>query len=230
MGDVISKSNHSITTDRDLIQSWQTGTGTVADEVAPPPIVSETQTSYTALADQAGFLRRRTKILNDDVTGLHQDVQLEELTQRSRSRAKLSERELLNELSALGFAWRDIARMTGVSVPAVQKWRRGESASGENRFRLAQLVALCDMVGDDHMVADVGGWFEVPISTAAPVTPLDLLTGEREDLVLEHASEHVSAELILDRFDEDWSARYRSEFEVFVASDGNTSLRPRADR
>jgi len=230
MDDVISKSSYSITTDRDLIQSSLTGAGTVADEVAPPPIVSETRTSYTALIDEAGFLRRRTKLLNDDVTDLHQDVQLGELTQRSRNRAKLSEGELLNELSGLGFAWRDIARMAGVSVPAVQKWRRGESASGENRFRLAQLVALCDMVSEDHMVADVGGWFEVPISTAAPVTPLDLLAAEREDLVLEHASEHVSAEVILSRFDDGWRDRYRSEFEVFVASDGKPSLRPRADR
>ena len=215
-------------TDRDL--SLLSSDGTVADEVAPAPRVSETQTSFLALADEAGFLRTRSKMLTDDVTELHQDAQLEELEERARNRVKLNVEELLNRLSGLGFAWRDVARMVGVSVPAVQKWRRGESASGENRFRLAQLVAICDMVAEDHLVIDVAGWLEVPISSAAPLTPLDLLTAGRDDLVLEHASEHVSAEEILDRFDDGWRDRYRSEFEVFVAADGIPSLRPRADR
>lgn len=39
---------------------------------------------------------------------------------------------MLSDLAELGFAWRDIARLVKVSVPAVQKWRKGgEGLRGE---------------------------------------------------------------------------------------------------
>ena len=38
--------------------------------------------------------------------------------------------ELLTELNAEGISWRDLARLAEVSVPALQKWRRGERWAG----------------------------------------------------------------------------------------------------
>jgi len=201
--------------------------GTVGLELAPPPRISETRTSFSKLADQAGHLRSRTRLLSDDVTHLHQDAQLEEWSERARNRARSSTQELLAVLSGLGFAWRDVARMAGVSVPAVQKWRRGESSSGESRYRLAQTVALCDMLSENYLVSDVASWCEVPIHSDAPLTALDLIAGTREELVIEHAAAHTTSESILDRFEPEWRQRYRSDFEVFVAPDDQLSIRRR---
>lgn len=53
---------------------------------------------------------------------------------------------MLSDLAELGFAWRDIARLVKVSVPAVQKWRKGEKASGESHSRVASLLAACDLI------------------------------------------------------------------------------------
>ncbi len=201
--------------------------GTVGLEVTPPPRISETRTSFSKLADRVGHLRARTRLFSDDVTHLHQEAQLEVWSERARDRAKSSTQELLAVLSGLGFAWRDIARMAGVSVPAVQKWRRGESSSGESRYRLAQTVALCDMLSENYLISDVASWCEVPIHSEAPLTALDLIAGTREELVIEHAAAHTTAESILDRFDPEWRQRYRSDFEVFVAPDDQISIRRR---
>lgn len=83
--------------------------------------------------------------------------------------------------------------MIGVSVPAVQKWRRAGGVTGENRRRLASILALCDVVTERYMVQDVASWFEMPISSLAPITPVDLYTEGQHDLVLEHASGTVTA-------------------------------------
>ena len=59
---------------------------------------------------------------------------------------KANVKSMLTELADLGFAWRDIARMVGVSVPAVQKWRKGEKASGDSRIRVASLLAAYNLI------------------------------------------------------------------------------------
>ncbi|WP_271403832.1 hypothetical protein [Kocuria palustris] len=132
---------------------------------------------------------------------------------------------MLAELADLGFAWRDIARMVGVSVPAVQKWRRGEKASGDSRSRLASLLAACDLIAGRYLIDEIASWFEVPLSSSAPVTPIVLYSANRADLVFEFASGHVDPEALLSEFDPDWRERHRSDFEVFEAGDGNRSIR-----
>lgn len=132
---------------------------------------------------------------------------------------------MLGELADLGFAWRDIARLLGVSVPAVQKWRKGERASGESRQKLANLLAACDLIAGHYMVDEIASWFEMPITMSAPLTPIDFYARERADLVFEYASGHTDPESLLSQFEPDWREHYRSEFEVFEAGDGNRSIR-----
>jgi len=132
---------------------------------------------------------------------------------------------MLNELADLGFAWRDLARLVGVSVPAIQKWRRGQGATGENRRKVASLLAACDMISQSHGIQEIASWTEMPLRDGVSVTPMDLWAGERIDLVFDFASGHVDAEEILTAFDPDWRERYRSEFEVFEAGDGQLSIR-----
>jgi hypothetical protein len=121
-----------------------------------------------------------------------------------------------------------IARLVGVSVPAVQKWRRGETATGESRGRVASLLAACDLIREQYLVEDVAQWFEVPLLVGVcPVTTADLYAAGQVPLVFNYASGHVDAEQTLTEFDPTWRERYRSDFETFRAGHGQLSIRPR---
>ena len=157
---------------------------------------------------------------------LHSDSLEEELRSRAVRHAREQLPTLLERLSTLGFSWRDIAKLAGVSVPAVRKWRQGESATGDNRQRVARIVALCEIAAQRFHIADVAGWLETPLHPDAPLNGLDLMASERFDLVLALAHEQPGdPERVLDEFEPDWRARYRSDVEVFTASDGMPALR-----
>lgn len=212
----------------------QTGSGTIeVDEFND----SATRT-IAELLDDIGFLRNRTKILVEDSVEVHSSTEqlhndslatLHRTT--SLDRAKQGTATLLEELSDLGFSWTDIGRLVGVSVPALRKWRLGGSSKGENRKRLADLVALCDIAREQYLIDDVASWLETPIHNEAPVTTLDLVAEGRFDLALRLASEQASdADSVLDDFDPMWRQRHQSAVEVFTAPDGIPGLRLREER
>lgn len=202
--------------------------GTAGADINPPPAVPETQTVAAELTEEAGFYRRMARHLNDETNALHQRSQFIEWNARTNARARLAVQEMLAEMAAFGFAWRDIARMVGVSIPAIQKWRRGEGTSGESRQKVASLLAACDLVSEDYGIREVASWFETPLQIGVPVTPIDLWVDGRPDLVFEFASGHADSEQVLTGWDPHWRERYRSEFEVFRAGDGELSIRPRS--
>jgi hypothetical protein len=203
-------------------------TGAASADITPPPPISATETEAMKLTADISFNRRRARVLNQDYEDLHQHSQFVEWRTRTAARARASTAEMLDELAELGFAWRNVARLVGVSVPAVQKWRRGERASGERRRQVASLLAACDLIADHYEVREIASWFEMPLVADVPVTPIDLYVGKRPDLVFEHASGHADPEQILTQFDGEWRERFRSEFEVFRAEDGDLSIRPKA--
>jgi len=192
------------------------------------PEISSTQLSAKLLTERTGAVRGRARQLTSDTDELHRDTTFTEWAARTAMRGKEAPAELLNELADLGFAWRDIARMLGVSVPAVQKWRRGERITGDNRSNLAGLLAACDLVTEHYLVSEVASWFAMPIVADSPLTPADLYAARQADLVFDYASGHSDPEAVLTNFDPDWRERYRSEYEVFTASDGQRSLRPKS--
>ena len=179
----------------------------------------------TSINEEAGVIRTRTKLLHDDVDALHKRTKTAEWNERTAREGRKGVPSLLQELADLGFAWRDVARMVGVSVPAIRKWRKGDGATPTNRRQLASLLAACQQTMDDYHVEDVASWFEMPIHGDAPVTPIDLWLAARVDLVLEHASGHSDSETVLTNWDPDWRENYRTDFESFVAADGNVSIR-----
>ena len=136
---------------------------------------------------------------------------------------------LLDDISDLGFSWNDVARLSGVSVPAVRKWRRGGQASGDNRMKLAALLAACDILGRHFMVEEVASWFETPMPET-PITPMDLYCANRVDLVFELASANMESREILDEFDPNWRKRYDSPFEVVEGEDGTSSIQLKESR
>ncbi len=164
----------------------------------------------------------------DTITELHAGGLEWLIDQRVRQYVGRDVGELLSKLYGLGFAWSDIARMAGVSVPALRKWRRGESPTAENRRRLATIVAICDLVPErSPMVQDVAAWLEMPLSQNAPLTGIDLIAGGQFSLVLRWA-QGEDGEHLLDLFKPGWRDAYRSDVEVFIASDGAPALRARS--
>ena len=121
------------------------------------------------------------------------------------------------------------ARAVGVTPTAVRKWRRGEQARPESRDRLALLTALLRLLRDDSRQAEPAAWIEVPVSSESTLTPLDLFSGGRADLVVLLASGSEDPQDVLEAFDPDWrvnSAPDR-EYEVVVQPDGERSVIPR---
>jgi hypothetical protein len=201
--------------------------GTAGTDIKPPPPLSETRTVAKVITEDIGAIRQQTRNLHEATGELHQRSQYLEWTTRTTQRGRSSTEELLEELADLGFAWRDIARLVGVSVPAIQKWRRGEGTTGDNRRKVASLVAACDLVAEHYGIQDVASWFEMPLLDGVPVTPIELWARGRPDLVFDYASGHGDSEQILTSSDPQWRERYRSDFEVFRSDDGQLSIRPK---
>ncbi|WP_435218400.1 hypothetical protein [Streptomyces sp. bgisy034] len=184
-----------------------------------------TSTTTSQLVEEAGFLRSEVRYLGESTSELHQMALFESWQRRTQERGKLAPKTLLEEIADLGFSWRDVARMIGVSVPAIQKWRRDGGASGENRRRLASLLAMCDEITESYHIQEVASWFEMPIAVGAPITPVDLYADGQARLVMEHASGHSDGQTILTAYDPDWREHYRSDFEVYLEADGAMSIR-----
>jgi hypothetical protein len=180
--------------------------------------------------DRVEVLHRRVTDLHSDTAGLRRRGLVDELEDRQQVVAASSRTDLLDVLSDAGFAWRDIARLAQVSVPAVQKWRRGDGMTGPNRYKMAKLVALLDVLAN-HFVSEPVSWLEMPVKEGVELSRLDLLVNNRYDLVLELLSDDgdpSSAIGILDEFQPDWrDSLIDSAFETFVAADGVVSSRPR---
>lgn len=165
-------------------------------------IVTVTQTT-AALTDESGVLRKRARLLGEEIEQAHETsyqymVEWRIMTNR---RAVMKSTHLLIELADLGFAWRDIARLMGVSVPAVQKWRRGGGARRLNQLKLAALLAGCDLIIRHCHIEEIASWFEMPLVDDAPVTPIDLWAAGNQQLVFEHANGHIDPVAILSTLD-----------------------------
>lgn len=201
--------------------------GTVSSEITPAPELPATSLPALAkLTDDAGHLTNRVQILREDTTDLHQRVIMQEWQSKSTDLVRQDMRTLLARLADNGFAWRDIARLVGVSVPAVQKWRQGGPATGQSRLQAAAALAACDLITEHYLVHDVASWFEVPVVLGYPITALDLYAAKQIQLVFSLATGNADPEQVLSAFDPDWRENYRSDFEVYQASDG-LAIRPK---
>lgn len=211
----------------DLIGDVRTG------GVAPFSNVQITRTESAPRLAEVADLVRTVRDLGPRTTELRRAALTNRWEELQRAAVSRDGRTLLAELGDAGLAWRDVARLAGVSVPAVQKWRRGEGITGANRLKLAGIVALLTYLRDT-MIHEPVSWLEIPIRPGVAVTPLDLLAARRYDLVLELASDEYASSVetrteVLDEFDPAWrTTRVDEQFEVYVASDGIPAIRPRS--
>lgn len=208
------------------------GSGANTDTtIGTRPVGSEGTRTLADIVGEAGWGRRQADILREEAEllsagfGRVEDDGLREILRLRTSHQKKEPLvDRLNALSDLGFGWADLARIFGVSVPALRKWRHGEAASPSNDFRVAEMVALCEMLAEDvPTVGDVASWLEMPLTSESPVTGIDLLVEGRIDLVLRYARSN-DGDVILDQFDPGWRERPESPIEVVVGPDGLPAL------
>ncbi|HUB72397.1 MAG TPA: hypothetical protein VL984_18390 [Acidimicrobiales bacterium] len=181
------------------------------------------------LTDKAGFLRNDTASLSERAADIHHvsfSVQLDTMTTRLATQSPV---RLLDELGDLGFAWRDIARMVGVSVPALRRWRAGERPTGDNRREIAQLLAFVKIIVDHGFVFEPASWMEMPVSSAIATTAIDLYSEGQLEIVFDLATHNITAEQALDLIEPDWRTSEESNWEVLVAEDGAPYIRPKHD-
>ncbi|MFI1842953.1 hypothetical protein ACH439_12600 [Streptomyces microflavus] len=174
-----------------------------------------------------GAERLEKKLAHDEVLKVHRETLFKEWQVLAAELGRSAPTRLLEQLSDTGFAWRDVARMLGVSVAALQKWRRGDRMTGANRLKIASLVAACDLITRHYAVDEIGSWFEMPLVSECPITPTNLYAEDQHQLLFDYASSHSDPEQVLNEFAPDWRERYRSSFEVYEAGDGELAVRPK---
>jgi len=202
----------------------QTTPGTGSSGVELPVLPSQTVASITR---KFGILRDETSTLDANVGSHHRAAQRLSLELRARDWARRDVPRLLRELSSQrGLGWIYIARLLGVSVQALRKWRNGEPATGEHRLAVARLAAFLDLL-EDELISDPAGWLEMPLVAGYSPRHLDLYRAGRFDLLFELAGLRITPEQALDELESDWRVRFRLEHEVFEAGDGHLSIRRR---
>ncbi|MCH6472525.1 helix-turn-helix domain-containing protein [Sinomonas terrae] len=185
--------------------------------------------STSARSISADWLRTDVDLLHSDMRSLHEQTRNLDLDDRSYKKATaLDVPALLDELAfSRGMGWTDIASAAGVSVSAVRKWRKGGTATGDSRERLARIAALLDLL-EEKGVAEPAQWMEMslPLPPGYHIRPIDLYIKGHPDALLELVEQRQDAEQVLDTAMPGWREE-RSDFEVFLDVEGQRSLRRR---
>lgn len=209
---------------------------TAATALIPLRTVERTRPSDAdILANKVGALRSDVGVLYEDVAGLSEDIaQVHgdslrlQLASRAEDAAKRSPVHLLNQLADWGFSWTSVARVVGVSIPAVRKWRQGNPLAGENRRNLALLVAFVGVLEEDHLISDGASWLDMPLAESS-FTGIDVLAAGHAHDLMQHAAGHISSSDLLDKALPRWRETLDSRFEVYEAQDGERAIRMRTE-
>lgn len=150
-----------------------------------------------------------------------------DLIDRTIEKAKKPISGLLDELiSERGVGWSDLADVVGVSISEIRKWPKGKAASPESALKLARIAALLDVLEEKAFISDPAVWMEMdlPLEPGYFIRPLDLyLEGHVLDL-MDLAEQRLTVSQVLDKVRPNWRIN-RSDFEVFVDTDGERSIR-----
>ena len=197
--------------------------GGVSDYAPLPP------NSTRALSLRADYLRTEVEMLGGDVQELHGEARELDLTDRTFEKTKKSVSGLLQELAGeRGMGWSDIAEVVGVSISAIRKWRKGGDASLESRSKLARIAALLDVLEQKGLVQDPAAWMEMdlPLDSGYFIRPLDLYLEGHVLALIDLAEQRQTVAQVLDQVKPNWRTN-QSDFEVFVDTDGQRSIRRR---
>ena len=198
---------------------------TATTAVTPPLTVERTQLSdVDILASEAGALRSGVGLLSQDVAQVHGDSLQLQLESHAAAAARRSPLDLLNELAGQGFSWTSVARVVGVSIPAVRKWRNGKPVSGKNRRNLALMVAFVNVLEEDHLIQDGASWLDMPLAKSS-FTGIDVLAAGQAHELMQYAAGHISNKDLLDSAMPTWRHTMEDHFETYEAPDGEVAIR-----
>ncbi|NUK32517.1 hypothetical protein HRW16_19330 [Streptomyces lunaelactis] len=178
---------------------------------------------------EAGVLRTRAEGLGEATAELHIGLTVSDLRARAAVKARNGVATLLRELAVeRGMAWSDVARLVNVSVSAVRKWRTGGDASPEKRLQLAELAAFLDLLSESA-IEDPAQWMEINLALpdGYAVRPAQLYLDGHMIALLEIAGLRRDPERVMDDIDPEWRTTWRSDFEVFMADDGQLAFQER---
>lgn len=180
------------------------------------------------LVNAAGALRSGLGVVSEDLAQVHGDSLRLQLESRADVAAKRSPVRLLEELADWGFSWTSVARVVGVSIPAVRKWRQGSPLSGENRRHLALLVAFVGVLEEDYLVQDGASWLDMPLAESA-LTGIDVLAAGQSHELMQYAAGYINSRDLLDSALPSWRNTLDERFEVYEEGDGERALRMRSE-
>lgn len=177
------------------------------------------------LNDAYGGLTGRVRILVEDVEDGRREVRSLDLDNRTVLKSRSNAETLLEELATnRGLGWSEIARLCGVSVSAVRKWRAGESISSDHRRALARLAAFLDLLEEIGPIVEPAGWLHMRLLEQYTVMAADLYVEGRADDLLEHAQGHLDINDMLDQWNPDWRTATRSDWKILDRPDGERVL------
>ncbi len=163
----------------------------------------------------------------DQHAAWHEQTLRQLLREKADTRARLGLRGLLAELTdAQGLGWSELARLVGVSVPAVRKWRHGGSITYARLESLARLVAFLDLLHQEG-VADPAAWLSLPVEggDGRPVAKAEIyLAGGAVDLLL-YVKGYLNYNDLLERAPS-VERPQPSKNQLVVAGDGRLSIVP----
>lgn len=143
-----------------------------------------------------------------------------------RSSAPIGEL-LANLAQNHGISTDDAAAALGIRAPTLRLWRHSCAESQDAHRKVSDFVTFVAALAE--VVDAPSRWLSAPLVSGYNVTALDVYTTERAATLLELAAgvDGVTAAGALDGMLPGWREQWRSEYAVFVAHDGDRSLRPR---
>lgn len=176
---------------------------------------------YAALRDESHDLARRV----DDG---HRNARRLDFDKAVMATAKRAPRDLLDVLAIdRGLSWAAIARLVGVSVSGVRKWRSTGGLAPESRLAVAKLVTLLDLLEQVGPIQEPGGWLDMHLREGFRISAADLYRAGHVDEILDYAAGRLAADDVLDRVDPDWRTSARLDWEVALGDDGERYIKRR---
>jgi transcriptional regulator with XRE-family HTH domain len=148
------------------------------------------------------------------------------LNHKTDEKTRMGLQGLLADLTiGQGLGWSAIARLVGVSVPAVRKWRLGGDIKSPRLVALARLAAFLDMLKAEG-INDPAAWLALPMGdedAQPPVSKSEIYVAGGVIDLLAYAKNHISRDGLLSRIT---VQRYsKSQYtRVVRAPDGHLSI------
>ncbi|MCY4518447.1 MAG: hypothetical protein OXB99_14550 [Acidimicrobiaceae bacterium] len=219
----------TLITDQTSAKSRQLGPGFMPEigTAAASEAIADLNESYWGCMLWASTATPR--FFNVDEVHSHRAPQATTLSHLTNRKAQGGSEALLEELAVdRGLGWTDVARLCGVSISAVRKWRSGGALGPERLRSLSKLAAFLDLLEEAGPIGDPVGWLMMPLVERHTVTAAEIYRSGLDEDILEYAQGQLSVEELLDRWSSSWRKDTRSGWMVVDRPDGERVIARRS--